>query len=149
MAVAVATLFPGMAALFLCGVVALFLLGGSPPRRGAPPRCGSALSWRVGVSSLARRRSLHGAVALFLSVKALFICGMLAFFMRAADPLLGAALLLGAVALSLLGAVALSLGAVVIFAAVETAPGLCLCSHAHEHEDAYEHKHKHKHEHAT
>ena len=61
-------------------------------------------------------------MALFLSVKALFLCGMLALFMRAADPLLGTALLLGAVALSLLGAVALSLGAVVIIAAVETAP---------------------------
>ena len=38
---------------------------------------------------------------------------MLALFLRAADPLLGAALLLDAAALSLLGAVALSLGALV------------------------------------
>ena len=38
-----------------------------------------------------------------------FLCGMLALCLRAADPLLGAALLLGAAALSLLGEVALSL----------------------------------------
>ena len=53
-------------------------------------------------------------MALVLSAKALFPCGMLALFTRAADPLLGAALLLNAAALSLLGTVALSLGSVVL-----------------------------------
>ena len=53
-------------------------------------------------------------MALFLSAKALFLYGMLALFTRVADPLLGAALLLNAAALSLLGTVALSLGSVVL-----------------------------------
>ena len=59
-------------------------------------------------SILARRRSLLGAAnpllgaaALFLSVAVLFLCGVVALFLRAADPLLGEALLLDAAAHSL------------------------------------------------
>ena len=86
---------PLLGAALLLDAAALSLLGVVTPSLGAvvlPPWRDGALPWRGGLI-------VGGAVALLL---------------RAADPLLGAALLLDAEALSILGAVALSLGAVVL-----------------------------------
>ena len=86
---------------FLCGVVALFL-------RAVDPLLGEALLLDAAAHSLGgaafppwRGHSLLGAAAHFLSVAALFLCGMVALFLCAADPLLAPVLLLDAAVLDL------------------------------------------------